>query len=100
MDSPQKPKTLGTDCVHAGFSFDECTGAVMPPINLATTFKQTSPGAPIGVLSLIDSHSQRGHCRLMSIVGVVIQPEIFLKKPSPSLKTGSTGLPFHPAAWP
>lgn len=40
---------IGTDCVHAGFEYDKETGAVMPPISLSTTFKQSSPGVPIGV---------------------------------------------------
>ena len=40
---------IGTDCVHAGFDHDPITGAVMPPISLSTTFKQESPGVPLGV---------------------------------------------------
>lgn len=47
---------IGTDCVHAGFDYDKETGAVMPPISLSTTFKQSSPGVPIGVS---DIHSVR-----------------------------------------
>ena len=43
---------IGTDCVHAGFEYDKETGAVMPPISLSTTFKQSSPGVPIGVCNI------------------------------------------------
>lgn len=39
---------IGTHCVHGEYDSDPLTGAVMPPISLATTFKQSSPGVPVG----------------------------------------------------
>lgn len=39
---------IGTLLVHSHPS-DPLTGAVIPPINLSTTFEQRSPGVPIGV---------------------------------------------------
>lgn len=43
-----KNKGFATRAIHAGFDHCEQTGAVMPPIYLATTFAQTEPGKPIG----------------------------------------------------
>lgn len=37
-----------TKLIHEGFSFDEATGALMPPIYMSSTFRQKSPGEPIG----------------------------------------------------
>jgi len=42
----------GTSYVHAGSEPDPTTGAVVVPISLATTFKQQSPGVPLGAGSL------------------------------------------------
>lgn len=41
-------ESIGTIAVHAGQEPDGVTGAVIPPLSLSTTFKQTSPGQPIG----------------------------------------------------
>ncbi len=41
---PTDPSALSTRCIHGGQSPDPATGAVMPPISLATTYAQTSPG--------------------------------------------------------
>ncbi len=38
------PRALSTRCIHGGQSPDPATGAVMPPISLASTYAQTSPG--------------------------------------------------------
>ena len=37
-----------TRAVHAGWDPDPTTGAVVPPINLATTYAQGSPAQPVG----------------------------------------------------
>src|SRR4051812_20621730 len=37
-----------TRAVHAGWEPDPATGAVVPPINLATTYAQHSPAEPVG----------------------------------------------------
>ncbi len=55
MSNFEKIPHIGTDCVHAGFDHDPQTGAVIPPINLSTTFKQVSPGHPIGVFTEINA---------------------------------------------
>lgn len=47
MDSKQKPQGFATKAIHAGFSHDAATGAVMPPIYLTSTYAQSSPGKPI-----------------------------------------------------
>jgi cystathionine gamma-lyase len=47
---------FGTVVVHAGQDPDPITGAVVPPISLATTFAQKSPGQ----LSALDSPYSRG----------------------------------------
>ena len=39
---------IETRAVHAGWEPDEATGAVVPPIHLATTYKQNSPAEPVG----------------------------------------------------
>jgi cystathionine gamma-lyase len=39
---------IGTLCIHAGQEPDPCTGAVMVPISLSTTFRQSSPGVNLG----------------------------------------------------
>ncbi|MGE3320084.1 MAG: cystathionine gamma-synthase [Candidatus Berkiella sp.] len=39
---------FATKAIHAGFSHDETTGAVMPPIVLSSTFAQRAPAKPIG----------------------------------------------------
>jgi len=40
-------RRFATKAIHAGFSHDEITGAVMPPIVLSSTYAQKSPGIPI-----------------------------------------------------
>ena len=40
----KKNKKFNTKIIHGGHGPDELNGAVMPPINLSSTFKQTSPG--------------------------------------------------------
>ena len=42
-----KNKKFSTKAIHSHFHHDLTTGAVMPPLYLATTFAQTSPGKPI-----------------------------------------------------
>ena len=37
-------KKFNTKVIHGGHSYDKETGAVMPPIHLSSTFKQSSPG--------------------------------------------------------
>jgi cystathionine gamma-synthase len=37
-----------TRAVHAGWEPDPTTGAVVPPINLATTYAQDAPASPVG----------------------------------------------------
>ena len=37
-------KKFNTKIIHGGHSYDKETGAVMPPIHLSSTFKQSSPG--------------------------------------------------------
>jgi cystathionine gamma-synthase len=37
-----------TRAVHAGWDPDPTTGAVVPPINLATTYAQNAPASPVG----------------------------------------------------
>ncbi|MCH7797597.1 MAG: PLP-dependent transferase [Planctomycetes bacterium] len=43
-----RPMALSTRCIHGGQHPDPSTGAVMPPISLASTYAQTSPGAHQG----------------------------------------------------
>jgi cystathionine beta-lyase/cystathionine gamma-synthase len=49
MDNKSKKDKyhFATLAIHAGFSFDESTGAVMPPIYMTSTYAQKSPGEPI-----------------------------------------------------
>lgn len=42
-----KNNGFATRAIHTGFHHDPATGAVMPPIYLATTFAQSYPGKPI-----------------------------------------------------
>lgn len=42
-----KKSGFSTRAIHAGSHYDSTTGAVMPPLYLATTFAQTYPGKPI-----------------------------------------------------
>jgi len=42
------PLRLGTKLIHVGSEPDPQTGAVVPPISLATTFAQPSPGSHLG----------------------------------------------------
>lgn len=35
---------FGTNAIHAGTEADTVTGAVIPPISLSTTFKQSAAG--------------------------------------------------------
>jgi len=39
-----KIKKFNSKVIHGGHGSDELSGAVMPPINLSSTFKQSSPG--------------------------------------------------------
>ena len=39
---------IETRVVHAGWEPDPATGAVVPPIHLATTYAQTGPAVPVG----------------------------------------------------
>jgi len=39
-----RPMALSTRCIHGGQHPDPATGAVMPPISLASTYAQASPG--------------------------------------------------------
>ena len=39
-----KVKKFNSKVIHSGHGADKETGAVMPPIHLSSTFKQTSPG--------------------------------------------------------
>ncbi len=41
---PTDPRALSTRCIHGGQYPDPGTGAVMPPISLASTYAQSSPG--------------------------------------------------------
>ena len=41
---PTDPRALSTRCIHGGQYPDPATGAVMPPISLASTYAQSSPG--------------------------------------------------------
>eukprot|EP00694_Reclinomonas_americana_P008001 EC799598.1.p1 GENE.EC799598.1~~EC799598.1.p1 ORF type:complete len:242 (+),score=79.34 EC799598.1:37-762(+) len=43
---PEDEGFFGTAAIHAGQSYDQFTGAVIPPISLATTYAQESPGVP------------------------------------------------------
>ncbi|MCS5712463.1 cystathionine gamma-synthase [Candidatus Berkiella aquae] len=43
----KKEPGFATKAIHAGFSHDKATGAVMPPIYMASTYAQLSPGHPI-----------------------------------------------------
>ncbi len=40
--------SFDTRAVHAGWDPDPVTGAVVPPIHLATTYAQDSPASPVG----------------------------------------------------
>jgi len=44
---------FATNAIHVGSSPDAVTGAVAPPVSLATTFAQRSPGEPSGVGSAL-----------------------------------------------
>ena len=39
-----KIRKFNSKVIHGGHGSDELSGAVMPPINLSSTFKQSSPG--------------------------------------------------------
>ncbi|HRE32904.1 MAG TPA: cystathionine gamma-synthase [Candidatus Berkiella sp.] len=43
----KKEPGFATKAIHAGFSHDKETGAVMPPIYMTSTYAQLSPGQPI-----------------------------------------------------
>jgi len=56
---------FATNCIHAGQYPDPSSGAVMPPISLATTFQQASPGEHKGFeYSRTDNPTRRQyeHC--------------------------------------
>jgi cystathionine gamma-lyase len=46
--SPKQGDGFGTLAVHAGFSSDPQTGAVMPPVYYTSTYAQSSPGVHKG----------------------------------------------------
>ncbi len=45
---PLRKQALSTRCIHGGQRPDPVTGAVMPPVSLATTYVQASPGKHSG----------------------------------------------------
>lgn len=47
MVSKKESSRFATKAIHAGFSHDKATGAVMPPIYLSSTFAQLAPSEPI-----------------------------------------------------
>ncbi|KAF4629631.1 hypothetical protein G7Y89_g8506 [Cudoniella acicularis] len=47
--APSPVHRFGTLAVHAGSRPDPSTGAVIEPISLSTTFKQTAVGKPVGI---------------------------------------------------
>ena len=47
MSKGADKQDLATRCIHAGDTVDPATGAVMPPIYTASTFRQSSFGEPI-----------------------------------------------------
>jgi len=47
MASKKDSSRFATKAIHAGFSHDKATGAVMPPIYLSSTFAQLAPSEPI-----------------------------------------------------
>ncbi|KAH8657027.1 Cys/Met metabolism PLP-dependent enzyme-domain-containing protein [Tricladium varicosporioides] len=47
--APSPVHRFGTLAVHAGSHPDPSTGAVIEPISLSTTFKQTAVGKPVGI---------------------------------------------------
>ncbi len=44
----KRPHSILTRCIHGGQRSDPTTGAVMPPISLASTYQQDSPGKHAG----------------------------------------------------
>jgi cystathionine gamma-lyase len=48
MHDASIPSSLATRCIHGGQRPDPSTGAVMPPISLASTYAQQSPGVHQG----------------------------------------------------
>lgn len=48
MGEVRKSTRMGTKCVHGGQEPEPTTGAVMPPVSLATTYAQSAPGVPVG----------------------------------------------------
>ena len=48
MVTPEPELTLPSLCIHGGQQPDPVTGAVMPPVSLASTYAQSSPGEHAG----------------------------------------------------
>src|SRR5262245_25204118 len=48
MEQEHGDRAFATRCIHGGQRPDPATGAVMPPISLASTYRQTSPGQHSG----------------------------------------------------
>ena len=48
MVTPEPELTLPSLCIHGGQRPDPVTGAVMPPVSLASTYAQSSPGEHAG----------------------------------------------------
>lgn len=67
---------MATQCVHphGRHQNDPVTGAVNPPISLATTYEQKSPGLPIGVF-------HKFYSRTLNILGLTIRHADTWNKP-------------------
>ncbi len=50
-----KNKKFDTKCIHNEKGIEKHTGSVMPPINLSSTYAQSSPGKPLGSYEYIRS---------------------------------------------
>tara|TARA_A100001037_G_scaffold214960_1_gene192886 strand:+ start:255 stop:1391 length:1137 start_codon:yes stop_codon:yes gene_type:complete len=50
-----KSKKFDTKCIHNKKGIEKHTGSVMPPINLSSTYAQSSPGKPLGSYEYIRS---------------------------------------------
>ena len=48
MASPPRKLALASLCIHGGQRPDAASGAVMPPVSLASTYAQVSPGRHMG----------------------------------------------------
>jgi hypothetical protein len=79
MQGNPKPSPSLTTFVHAGSRYGP-EGEVMTNICLSTTFKQSSPGVPIGV------NNSSLNCRNSITLGQGIQPDGLLNRPLPNAK--------------